>query len=229
MGFIQGSVRLEGPPPLLAPLPTSHSVASHCGATVEDRSVAVQEDGALAHVVVSLAEGAELPGAPETPAAPAVLDQRRCGFEPPVLAARTGAVVEVRNSDALLHNVRALAGSPKPVFNVALAIEGSRVRQPLPGAPGTLQVRCELHPWMRAVLRTFEHPWFTTTDATGRFRLQVPEGTHSVLFWHPHLPGERRSVFVGAGQTVHLEHSWRAEELRLLPETSPALTGLSTP
>jgi Carboxypeptidase regulatory-like domain len=75
-------------------------------------------------------------------------------------------------------------------------------------------VGCSLHPWMRAVIRTFEHPWFTTTDAQGHFRLEVPAGTHSVLFWHPRLPGVTRSVTVKAGQTVRLEHTWAAEDLR---------------
>jgi plastocyanin len=232
-GFIEGLVRLEGSPPRLAPLHTSPSVYSHCGETVPDSSLLVGEEGALAHVVVSLAEGAVLPGAPDAPAPPAVLDQHRCSFSPPVLAARVGSPLEVHNSDALLHNVHALAGSSKPVFNVALPIEGSRVRQPLPVAPGILQVRCKLHPWMHAVIRTFEHPWFTTTDAQGRFRLQVPEGTHSVILWHPRLPGVRRSVFVRAGETARLEHSWPVEALRPPlhegPTSRTPLFGLDTP
>ncbi|HSP79640.1 MAG TPA: carboxypeptidase regulatory-like domain-containing protein, partial [Myxococcaceae bacterium] len=222
MGFIEGRVRLVGPLPALAPLHTSPSVVAHCGETVPDTSLSVGKEGELAHVVVSLAEGALLPGEPDAPAPPAVLEQRRCLFSPPVLAARIGSLLEVRNADALLHNAHVLAGSPQPVINVALPIEGSRVRQTLPEAPGVLQVRCDLHPWMLAVIRTFEHPWFTTTDAEGRFRLQVPEGTHSVLLWHPRLPGARRSVFVHAGETVRLDYSWPVEALRPPPHMHPS-------
>ncbi len=217
MGFIEGRVFLVGSLPVLAPLHTSPSVFSHCGERVPDTSLSLGAGGELAHVVVSLAEGALLPGGPDAPAPPAVLEQRQCLFSPPVLAARTGSLLEVRNADALLHNAHVLAGSPQPVINVALPMEGSRVRQALPEAPSVLQVRCDLHPWTLGVIRTFEHPWFTTTDAEGRFRLQVPEGTHSVLLWHPRLPGARRSVFVRAGETVRLEHSWPVEELRPPP------------
>ncbi|WNG34584.1 hypothetical protein F0U61_13740 [Archangium violaceum] len=212
-GVIVGRIRLSGTPPSLPPLPTIPSVASVCGASVPDRSIVVGAGGALAYAVVALADGAEAP-APDPEAPPAMLEQKQCAFEPPVLAARAGSQLEVRNSDAVFHNVDALAGSHKPILNVALPIEGSRVRWPLPSAPGVLEVRCDLHPWVSAVVRTFEHPWFTTTDASGHFRLEVPPGTHSVFLWHPRLPGVSRPISVRGGETVRLDHAWAAEELR---------------
>jgi plastocyanin len=213
-GIIEGRLRLSGPPPTPVSLPTSPSVASVCGSSVPDRSLVVGPDGALGYVVVALADGTEAPGAPDPETPSAFLDQKRCAFEPPVTAARAGTPLEVRNSDALLHNVDVLAGSQRSILNVALPIEGARVRRPLPAAPGILQVRCDLHPWTRAAIRTFEHPWFTTTDASGHFRLEVPPGTHSVLLWHPRLPGVTRSLSVRAGETVRLDHAWAAREVR---------------
>jgi plastocyanin len=182
---------------------------------VPDRSLVVGPDGALGYVVVALADGTEAPGPAADPEVPsASLEQTRCTFEPPVSAARAGTALEVRNSDALLHNVDALAGSQRSVLNVALPIQGSRVRRPLPVAPGVLQVRCDLHPWMSAAVRTFEHPWFTTTDASGHFRLEVPPGTHAVILWHPRLPGITRSISVRPGETVQFDYSWAAREVR---------------
>ncbi len=215
-GVIEGRIRLSGPAPVLAPLPTSPSVTAVCGATIPDLSLVVEQEGALPHVVVALADGTQGPE-PASDAPSAVLDQRRCVFDPPVLAARAGTSLEVRNQDSLLHNVNALAGSQQSVMNVALPLEGSRVRRLLPSAPGILQVRCDLHPWMSASVRTFEHPWFTTTDTSGHFRLEVPPGTHSVILWHPRLPGVSRTVSVRAGQTVRLDYTWAAAEVRDLP------------
>lgn len=212
-GVIEGTLRLSGPGPVLPPLATSPSVASVCGTQVPDRSLVVGAKGALAYVVVALADGTDAP--PEEPDAPsAVLDQKGCSFEPPVIAARAGSLLEVRNEDPLLHNVNALSGSHRPVLNVALPLAGSRVRRPLPTAPGILQLHCDLHPWMSATVRTFEHPWFTTTDAQGHFRLEVPPGTHSLILWHPRLPGVTRTLTVPEGQTVHVDHTWAASEVR---------------
>ncbi len=211
-GFIEGQVRLTGSPPPPALLDTVPSVAAACGDKVPDRSLTVGEQGALAHVVVSLAEGAALP-AEGVPPTPAVLDQRKCAYEPPALAARAGTALEVRNSDPLMHNVRAVSGA-RPVFNVAMPLEGMSLRKPLPATPGTLQVKCDVHPWMRATVRIFDHPYFTTTDAQGRFRLEVPEGTHTLVLWHERLPEASRPLTVKAGETVHLEQAWDVGELR---------------
>jgi len=204
-------VRLTGSPPTPALFDTTPSVVAACGDKVPDRSLLVGEGGALAHVVVSLAEGASLP-AEGLSSPPSVLDQKKCSYEPPALAARAGTSLEVRNSDSLIHNVRAVAGS-QPLFNVAMPLEGMSLKKPLPPTPGTIQVKCDVHPWMRAVVRTFDHPYFTTTDAQGRFRLELPEGNHTVLLWHERLPEASRPVTVKAGETVRLEQSWATGEL----------------
>ncbi len=211
-GVIEGQVRLTGTPPPPALLDTNPSVASACGDKVPDRSLSVGEQGALAHVVISLAEGAALPAEGVTPAAP-VLDQKKCAYEPPALAARAGSTLEVRNSDPVMHNVRAVAGA-QPLFNVAMPLEGMSLRKPLPATPGTVQVKCDVHPWMRAVVRTFDHPYFTSTDAQGRFRLEVPEGTHTLVLWHGRLPEASRPITVKAGETTRLEQAWDVGELR---------------
>jgi plastocyanin len=211
-GFVEGQVRLTGTPPPPVLLDTNPTAASTCGDKVPDRSLTVGEQGALAYVVVALADGASLP-AEGVAAPPAVLDQKKCAYEPPALAARAGSTLDVRNSDPVMHNVRAMAGG-QAVFNVAMPLEGMSLKKPLPAAPGTVQMKCDVHPWMRAVVRTFDHPYFTTTDAQGRFRLEVPEGTHSLVLWHSRLPEASRSFTVKAGETTRLEQVWDAGELR---------------
>ena len=211
-GFIEGTVRLTGTPPPPTYAETTASAAPSCGDKVADRSLTVGEGGALAYVVVSLADGASLPAAGASPPPPS-LDQKKCAYEPPVLAARAGATLEVRNSDPVMHNVRAVAGA-QSVFNVAMPLEGMTLKKPLPAAPGTVQVKCDVHPWMHAVVRTFDHPYFTTTDAQGHFRLEVPEGTHTVVLWHERLPEVSKPLTVKAGETVQLEQNWAAAELK---------------
>ncbi len=191
---------------------TTPSATDACGVDVADRSLTVGEGGALAQVVVSLEGGASLPAEGVT-APTTVLDQRRCVYEPAALAARAGTTLEVRNSDPVMHNVRAAAGA-QPIFNVAMPLEGMSLRKPLPAAPGLIQVKCDVHPWMRAVVRTFDHPYFTTTDAQGRFRLEVPEGTHTVVLWHQRLPEVSKPLTVKAGETVRLEQEWAVSQLQ---------------
>ena len=53
----------------------------------------------------------------------------------PALAARAGTALEVRNSDPVMHNVRAVAGA-QPVFNVAMPLEGMTPEEAPAGHPG---------------------------------------------------------------------------------------------
>jgi hypothetical protein len=48
------------------------------------------------------------------------------------------------------------------------------------------------YPWMRAYLFVAEHPYYTRTDAAGRFVLKwVPPGRYEVVCWMPSWIEER--------------------------------------
>ena len=53
-----------------------------------------------------------------------------------------------------------------------------------------LKVSCAPHPWEGAWIRVFDHPYFTTTDAEGRFEIKsAPEGDHRIVIWHETAAG----------------------------------------
>jgi plastocyanin len=212
-GVIEGRVRLTGTPPPPTSSPTSGTVVSVCGEQTEDRSLVVGSEGALAYTVVSLKSASALPAPAQPPAEP-VLDQKKCIYEPPVLAARAGGQLTLRNSDPLVHNVRASSSTKRSFFNVAMPLEGMSTRKPLPEEPGVVPIRCDIHPWMRAVVRTFDHPYFATTSPDGRFRLEVPEGAHTLVFWHERLPQAEKTVNVRAGERVQVEQDWAVTDLQ---------------
>ncbi len=212
-GVIEGRVRLVGTPPKPARQPTIGTVVSVCGEEAEDRSLVVGGEGALAHAVVFLKEGKALP-APIKPAPEPVLDQKQCVYEPPVLAAQSGSTLAIRNSDPLVHNVRAASGANRAFFNVAMPLEGMTVRRQLPAEPGEVPIHCDIHPWMRARVRTFDHGYFATSGADGRFHLEVPEGTHTLVLWHERLPEQSLTVTVRAGETLQVAPEWPVADLK---------------
>lgn len=197
-GAIEGTVRLVGKVPAPKPLLLPESVRRVCGESIADRSLVVGEDGALAYAVVSVEDTPTSASPPPIPE----LDQRRCAYEPPVLAARAGSTLRVKSSDPLLHNVRAAQGSA-PLFNVAMPIEHMTLNKPLPTTPGAVDIRCDLHPWMRATVVLFTHDSFAVTDASGAFRLERGE----------RLPVQTMEVEVPAGGTAKVDGSWQAAEL----------------
>lgn len=203
-GAVEGLVRWKGPVPEARRVPLPASVHRQCGESIVQRDVQVGPAGELAWAVVWL-DGPPRAGG-EAPAA--VLDQRRCAFLPPVLAARAGSAVTLVNSDPLIHNVRQASGSDRP-FNAAMPLEGMRMPMPLPATPTVLRLTCDVHPWMAAWARTFDHPHFAVTDAAGRFRLPaVPGGAGTLKLWHPALGERAFPVDIPAGGVARPEIEW---------------------
>ncbi len=49
----------------------------------------------------------------------------------------------------------------------------------------TFKVKCDVHPWMLAYVRVFDHPYFATTKEDGKFSIAgVPDGEYTFVAWH---------------------------------------------
>jgi hypothetical protein len=62
---------------------------------------------------------------------------------------------------------------------------------------------------MSAWILVFNHPFFASTDADGRYAIpNVPPGTYSLAVWHETLPREtRRVVIPEEGGSVEVDFS----------------------
>lgn len=131
------------------------------------------------------------------PARRARMDQRREQFVPHVLAVTVGTVVDFPNNDLLFHNVMSLA--PGNAFDLGRYPRGQS-RSVRFDTPGIVPVICDIHTHMSAYVLVFSHPFFSVTDAQGRYTLaNVPAGTHTVKVWSELGVTEPRRVTVGAG------------------------------
>ena len=114
------------------------------------------------------------------PDEPAVMDQVAMAFTPPILLVQVGQVVEFRNSEDVLHNVRVDESLTRtPVFNVAIppfaAYEHAFAR------PGYQNVSCDVHPDMSAGILVTSTPYAVVADSDGGFTLaNVPAGSYRV-------------------------------------------------
>ena len=59
------------------------------------------------------------------------------------------------------------------------------------------------HPWPRAYLAVFDHPYYAVTNADGSFSIDgVPPGTYTLASWHERAAKHAQPVEVTAGRTV---------------------------
>lgn len=199
---VEGTVHLEGTAPVLPPVPTNESVSRACGTSIPDRSLEVSPDGGLVDAVVWVDAPAQ-PAPADTEGGAALpvlsLNQTHCDYAPHVLAGRVGQKLQIVNSDPLVHSIHG-AENGRTLFNFAQPITGMRAERALPSTPGVLALRCELHPWMHAAVRVFDHPYYALTDGAGHFQIKgVPEGHHTLTVWQPKLGARALPLDVKAG------------------------------
>jgi len=190
-GIIEGTVTLAGRPPVMQAI-----VNQPCHAGVKpimDESVVVDASGHLDNVVVYLEEAPPAP--PTARLSPTVMDQIDCRFAPHVIAARTGQTVHFLTRDPTLHNVHGLC-TINPAFNFALVAPGQSRDLAFTNSE-TFPVRCDVHPWMKAYVCVFAHPYFAVTNAAGHFAIKnVPAGTFTLVAWQEKYGTSRSPVRV---------------------------------
>ncbi len=199
-GDLIGTVSYAGAPPAPVRTVTTKDRAT-CGTEIEDESLLVA-DGKLANVVVVVR------GAPARPPTTAVLDQERCRYRPHVQAGPVGSTLEIRNGDDLLHSVHGWAGRVTR-FDVVTPSKGARVPTKL-DRPGRIDVRCDVHSWMSAVVMVADGP-AAVTGADGGFAIRdLAAGTYTVTAWHERLGEKTLEVTMPATGTAKLELAYTA-------------------
>lgn len=172
-------------------------------------------------VYVTQADGSPVPSQPRVTAARSpeklLMDQVDYAFTPRVLAVREGEAVTFTNSDPANHNVRTTASNKTNEFNVFTGIDGKHEHK-FRVEPRYHPVRlgCDIHPWMRAWIFVFDHPWFAVTDKTGQFRIaDVPPGEFLFHVVQPDIAHrEQQRVSVVATETVKLEIAIRRDAMK---------------
>ena len=152
----------------------------------------------LGNVVIFFADLPATKGAPMR----ASIAQRDEQFVPHVVAVTTGSSVAFPNQDPFFHNVFSL--SRGATFNLGRFPSGAS-RSRVVSRPGIIKVFCEIHSHMSAVVRVFDHPWFTTPSVEGTFAIdQVPAGTYTLAAWHERIGERRDRVTIRAGATTQV-------------------------
>jgi plastocyanin len=122
-------------------------------------------------------------------ASTASIAQKDEQFAPHVVAVTAGSSVAFPNDDPFFHNVFSL--SRGAAFNLGRYPSGAS-RSKVFTRPGIVKVFCEIHSHMSAVVRVFDHSWFTVPSEEGTFAIgNVPPGEHTLVAWHERI-GERR-------------------------------------
>lgn len=193
-------IRLDGDP---------KCVALSLGEERRTEHLVVGEGNRLRNVFVYVKDGLQ-GGLYPVPAEPVVLDQQKCWYVPRVIGVQVGQQLTIRNSDPLLHNVRAEGQINQP-FDVGTPIQGMEVKRTFSTREVMVPFKCNVHAWMNAFVGVVEHPFFAVTDSDGRFAIpKLPPGTYTLEIWHERLGLQTQQVTVAAKGTKDVTFTYKA-------------------
>ncbi|VTR98382.1 hypothetical protein [Tuwongella immobilis] len=112
-----------------------------------------------------------------------VMDQESMGFRPHAVALRSGQTLHIKNSSPIPHAV-VWTSRENGNGNRAMPPKTDFDLEDLKAERLPVMMSCAPHPWERAVMRVFEHPYFALTDAQGRFEIKLaPGGKWRLVVW----------------------------------------------
>jgi plastocyanin len=115
------------------------------------------------------------------PAAPFTMTTRSKTFVPHVMAVPAGSTINFPNEDPIAHNLFSL--TPGNVFDLGLYRRGAGKTHKFE-APGTVNVYCNVHPNMSAVVHVMTTPFYGFADASGNYSFDVPPGRYRLVAWN---------------------------------------------
>lgn len=212
-GSVSGIVKLQGNPPNrrainMAAVPNCSK--EHASPALTEEAVP-GDDGTLQNVVVYL-KGDFSSYTFEIPNVPVKIDQSGCIYKPHVTALMVGQPLQVTNSDQATHNIHSLAKANRR-RNDSQSPGGAPITQSFSRQEIAIQVKCNVHPWMKAYVAVLAHPYFQVTGEDGSFEIRnVPPGKYELYAWHELFGTSEENITIGPGESKNVGITLKANQ-----------------
>lgn len=159
-------------------------------------------DNNLSNIVIYIKAHGSL--SPASAAVTAVVDQRNITLVPHVTVTEVGRPVKFLNSDVVYHNIFSLSKSNR--FNLGRFPKGQS-RQITFNKVGVVEVFCDIHSDMSAVIIVVPNAYFAVPNADGSYAIEgLPVGSYTVAAWREDHPEQIMQVeIVSPSETVILD------------------------
>ncbi|HEY3056069.1 MAG TPA: hypothetical protein VGK31_09090 [Thermoanaerobaculia bacterium] len=134
-------------------------------------------------------------GVPRRPAENVQMVTRNKSLIPHIVAIPVGSTVTFPNDDPISHNLFSLSSANS--FDLGLYRRGAGKSQKF-DTPGIVNVYCNVHPNMSAVIHVLWTPYYGFADANGRYAFDVPPGRYRVVAWNEQGGMSDSTIDVGA-------------------------------
>jgi len=207
---INGTVKLVGTAPKMAALQMAadpYCQSQHPnGVDANDEEVVVGSAGELANVIVYIKNA---PAGP-TPTTSALIDQKGCKYHPHVQVVQVNQPIEIKNSDATLHNIHAMPNINSQ-FNEGQPVQGMTSTKKFDKVEMTpFRIKCDVHGWMKSYMAVLPHPYWGVSQMNGTFTIaNLPPGTYTIVAWHEKYGAQEQNITVGAKEQKQVAFTFK--------------------
>src|SRR5216117_1004378 len=210
---ITGKVKFTGTKPAMPKIDMSEEPkckAKYTAAPPTEETVVVNPNGTLANVFVYVKSGLPESYKAPAPAGGVTLDQDGCRYHPHVLGIMVGQNLEIKNSDGILHNIKAKGTKNRP-FNISQPTTMTSTRT-FTAPEVMVPLECNVHGWMHAWLGVLAHPFYSVSGSNGGFSIKgLPPGTYTIEAWHEKYGTQTATVTVTGSETKAQDFTFAAK------------------
>jgi plastocyanin len=207
-GSVNGTIDFTGSAPANEPIDMGEEPAcAEKHSSPPTRETVVANEGKLANVFVYVKEG--LTGEFPAPSEAVEVDQNGCVYIPHVIGVQTGQDVAFKNSDGLLHNIKAAPTENRP-FNISQPNNMTSPRS-FSAQEVMVPVQCDVHGWMEMYIGVVDHPYFAVSGDDGSFTIEnLPPGSYTLEAWHERYGVQTQQVTVEPNGTATVTFAYNA-------------------
>ena len=76
-----------------------------------------------------------------------------------------------------------------------------------------MEILCNVHPWMRAWIFVFDHPYFAVTSRAGKFELKnLPPGTYTIEAWQEAYRAQDQTVTIAPKESKAVSFTFKSSD-----------------
>ena len=173
-----------------------------------DESLVTDENGGLLWTVISIEGGVAGQNDLSKLNSGYTLDQLNCVFSPHVALTGVNQDLTITNQDKTLHNVRTISFMNDPINKIQMYLPGGEAPSDKFSfsEPEVIEVKCDVHGWMKAYVHVVEHQYYAVTNSAGEFEITgLPNGKYTLNVWHEFLGVMSKEIVVNDGEASDVE------------------------
>jgi len=144
----------------------------------------------------------------EVPESEAVLERKDCRYSPHVLGIRAGQRLSIVNRDPTMHNTHPVPKLNRE-WNQTQAVGSEPMVKTFSRPEQFIPFKDNQHPWERAFLGVFDHPFFAVSDSMGNYEIRgLPPGRYMLGAWHELIGEQEIEITVVAGENRRLDFTF---------------------